>query len=210
MNNLDTVLDLFGQNTIDLIRSYEDRGNLISIPRDNTGIRVEPGTFSFEFTSSDNMNHTGLIEDNLDGKLILTRSTFNSSEIQIGQVVGDIIYPHGIAIITELGNTQEFYNTISGSRDYLVQWKSNHPIFTTTYLCKVSDYELNYTLNPSAIIPNTEGEYIESVTGRDFRTYITSLGLYNDSNELLAVAKFSQPIPKSSDVDMTFVIKLDY
>ena len=41
------------------------------------------------------------------------------------------------------------------------------------------------------------------------RTYITTIGLYNDANELVAVAKMGQPLPKSADTDMSMVVKLD-
>jgi hypothetical protein len=46
-------------------------------------------------------------------------------------------------------------------------------------------------------------------TGSDFYTYATSLGLYNDDNELIAIAKFGKPMLMSPDTDMTFVVKYD-
>jgi hypothetical protein len=39
--------------------------------------------------------------------------------------------------------------------------------------------------------------------------YATTIGLYNDENELLAVAKLGKPIMMSPDTDMTFVVKYD-
>jgi hypothetical protein len=41
------------------------------------------------------------------------------------------------------------------------------------------------------------------------RPYITTLGLYNSNNELLAVAKVSNPIQRTNDIAQTFVIKFD-
>jgi hypothetical protein len=196
-------------NTLNLTREVTEDLIVYNIPRDFTGMRIEPGSVLLSFTSSDNTN-SGTILDKGDGTLILQDIYTAVGGIEIGSKVGDVIYPHGLVILLEAGDDEEFYNLLTGSENYRLTWKSNQPIFTATYLCKVSDYELNYTLNPSATKPNTEGEYIDSITGGEFRPYITSVGLYNDSNELLGVAKFSQPIPKSSDVDMTFVIKLDY
>ena len=49
----------------------------------------------------------------------------------------------------------------------------------------------------------------DNVTGSAFTPYITSIGLYNDSNELIAVAKTNKPIPKSTHADMTFEVKID-
>ena len=67
---------------------------------------------------------------------------------------------------------------------------------------------MNFTQNPSSI-KSSDGILKDNVTGSSFNPYITTVGLYNDSNELLAVAKLGQPLPKSEDTDMTFVIKLD-
>ena len=44
---------------------------------------------------------------------------------------------------------------------------------------------------------------------RDRQQIITTLGLYNEQNELLMVAKFGKPIPISSETDMTFLVKYD-
>jgi hypothetical protein len=46
-------------------------------------------------------------------------------------------------------------------------------------------------------------------TASFFQPYITTVGLYNDSNELIAVGKLAQPVPKSKYMDMNFVVKLD-
>ena len=46
-------------------------------------------------------------------------------------------------------------------------------------------------------------------TGSYFQPYATTVGLYNDSNQLIGVGKLGQPIPKSRFTDMTFVVKFD-
>jgi hypothetical protein len=53
------------------------------------------------------------------------------------------------------------------------------------------------------------GKYANNVTGSDFHPYITSVGLYNDSNELIAVGKLGQPLPKPADTELTIQVKLD-
>jgi hypothetical protein len=50
---------------------------------------------------------------------------------------------------------------------------------------------------------------ISGATSGYFTPYTTQIGLYNDNNELLAVAKFGKPIMMSPDTDMTFVVKYD-
>jgi hypothetical protein len=46
-------------------------------------------------------------------------------------------------------------------------------------------------------------------TGSFFQPYVTAIGLYNDENELLMVAKLGKPIVLSSDTDMTFIVRYD-
>jgi hypothetical protein len=72
----------------------------------------------------------------------------------------------------------------------------------------VNESSLNYSQNPS-IKSGSNGDTYNFATGSYFQPYITTVGLYNDSNELIAVAKLGQPIPKSRYTDMTFVIALD-
>jgi len=48
-----------------------------------------------------------------------------------------------------------------------------------------------------------------NVTGSAFQPYITTVGLYNDANELIAVGKMGQPVPKSANTEMTIVVKID-
>jgi len=48
------------------------------------------------------------------------------------------------------------------------------------------------------------------VTGSDFRPYITSVGLYNDGGELVAIGKLGSPLKKRRDVDVTVDVRLDF
>jgi len=118
--------------------------------------------------------------------------------------IGDIIYHHGIVIITN----EQVAAYFSSSADRVINWTSNQPVITTNYLVKIKDSEFNHTLNPSAV-SGSNGHLATNITGSAFTPYITSVGLYNDANELLAIAKLSQPVPKSKDTDMSFVIRMD-
>jgi hypothetical protein len=57
---------------------------------------------------------------------------------------------------------------------------------------------------------DTAGAFSEPSFTVDPQTYITTIGLYNDSNELIAVAKTSQPIVKSFDKEVLIKVKLSY
>ena len=84
---------------------------------------------------------------------------------------------------------------------------NEHVVYEKIIKCTVKDYEFNYSYNPSLLISGSNVK--DFVTGSDFHPYVTTLGLYNDRNELLAVAKFGQAIPVSRNTDMTYLIKFD-
>ena len=64
-------------------------------------------------------------------------------------------------------------------------------------------------MNPSAIISGSNGDYINAITGSDFDPYSTTVGLYNDANELLVVGKLSRPYRMPPNTDMAFIVRWD-
>lgn len=142
------------------------------------------------------------IIDDGNGSLIFSGSEHKYTEPK--KVIGDIIYNQGLAIITDT-DVARYLSTYSR---HILRWKSNQPIYTYNVHCKVKDSEMNFTYNPSAQ-SGSEGVLASNVTGSLFSPYVTSIGLYNDANELIAVAKTNRPIQKTQNSDMTFVVKLD-
>jgi hypothetical protein len=69
--------------------------------------------------------------------------------------------------------------------------------------------EFNYSENPSFISGST-GELVFSDFINNPKTYVTTVGLYNDNNELLAVAKMSRPLKKDFTKEALLRIKLDF
>jgi len=82
-------------------------------------------------------------------------------------------------------------------------------IYQNEVRCNVNENEYNYTLNPSANKFGTSGSYIDAATGSDFQPYATTVGLYNDADELLVVGKLGASIPIPKNTDITFVIRWD-
>lgn len=172
-------------------RSLADEITIVSIPRNLFGVGIQPGTFSLESGSIQ-------IEDNSEG------------ELYTGSVkVGDIIYPHGMIILS--GSNSININEVTAS------FNSRQPIHTLSVHCRVLDSEMTHTSNPSGMVSQSlagllarsGGTYTSNLTGSAFQPYVTTIGLYNDSNDLIAVAKLGRPTPKSQNTDMTFVIRLD-
>jgi hypothetical protein len=76
--------------------------------------------------------------------------------------------------------------------------------------CIVKESEFNLSYNPTLVTGSYEsGSLLAFTTGSTFRPYATAIGLYNDDNELLMVAKVAKPIMMSPDTDMTFIVKYD-
>ena len=79
---------------------------------------------------------------------------------------------------------------------------------STHYFCRVNHDEFNYSSNPT--YQTGSGDFVVPSFKQDPKAYITTVGLYNESNDLLAVAKLSQPILKSSAREAVIKVRLDF
>lgn len=93
--------------------------------------------------------------------------------------------------------------------DFTISFQNEQVLYEHNIKCSVKEYEFNYTYNKSAIYSGSNGQVKEFVTGSEFTPYVTTIGLYNDAQELLAIAKFSQPIPLSQDSDTNYLVRWD-
>ena len=80
---------------------------------------------------------------------------------------------------------------------------------SSMYFCKVMGGEFNHSQNPSYFTGSNASIYNSSFISEP-NTYITSVGLYNDNNELLAVAKLSKPFKKDSNTEALIKVRLDF
>lgn len=105
---------------------------------------------------------------------------------------------------------------VTYSGPFQLSFKNEHIIYENEVRCVIKESEFNLSYNPTLV----SGSYASGSlkyfatgsilpSGSYFTPYVTTLGLYNDNNELLAVAKFSKPMLISPDTDMTFVVKYD-
>jgi len=95
-------------------------------------------------------------------------------------------------------------------RNRLVNLSFNNTVElnSTVYFCRVNHNEYNYSANPTYL----SGSKLRVKTkSTDLPvSYITTVGLYNDNNELLAVSKLSEPLKKTPDTEFTIRVRLDY
>lgn len=99
------------------------------------------------------------------------------------------------------------YNAMKGGGDFEARRTEN--VSTSHYFVRATNREFNFSNNPT-FTTGSDGSFAESSFERDPKTFITTVGLYNDANELLAVAKTSQPIAKSYDKEVLIAVKLDF
>ena len=205
---------------------------VISIPQRLFGENIVPTTFEVTYTSSTNIG-TSAIDDG-EGNLILTsisgsggwnNGAYGSalygqggSEGTINDIIGQIFYSHGIVVFTTSSFTQMSSDISASGEDlsnFSISFSSSITIYEHQYKCMISENEFGYSLNPSIISSSTDltgslnDVYYDFATGSDFDPYLTTIGLYNNNSDLLAVGKLSYPLPISKYCDTTILINFD-
>jgi hypothetical protein len=97
---------------------------------------------------------------------------------------------------------------VSGSSSGSFQLRSQETVSSRFFFTRIKNGDFNYTTNPSIIDAN--GNLLFTTLINNPQTYITTVGMYNDNNELLAVAKLSKPLVKDFTKEALIRIKLDY
>ncbi len=123
--------------------------------------------------------------------------------------VGNIFYSQGVSAITN-PRYQEIGKK-SHKGDYTLTYRGTHPIYENEYQCTVQSDEFNYSHNISTrkIQSDQYPELSDITTGSLWKPYVTTIGLFNENNELLVVGKLGQPIRMSDETDTTFILRWD-
>lgn len=153
-----------------------------TIPTKDFGESIVPGTVEYStFT------------DDASGNLL------SGTDIK-----GNIFYDQGIIVTTGTNG-----NGTSPTADTSISFKGSYTIYSVQYKCTASPNEFNYTLNPT-LLSSSNAEYdSDIVNSPDFMPYVTTIGLYNENQELMMVAKLAQPIQLNPYTDTNFIIRLD-
>lgn len=123
-----------------------------------------------------------------------------------------------ISSSSEGNNHFSLFHSISGSAlvtnpitgdPYGFVARNSEKVTSTHYFVRVKNAEYNFSNNPS-YITGSVGELSQTTFVGDPKTYITTVGLYNDNQELLAVAKLSKPLLKSFQRESLIRVKLDF
>jgi len=203
------------QTTLTQSRSFPTQSGaqiaVLSIPSRLYGDLIQPNSVNLVFSGS-----AYNITDDGNGNLI------SGSE-----VVGNVIYQHGILTLT-VGASSLYGAGVYGgafyggggsgtgivddfltTTDVTCSFSSSHTIYETQYKATIRESEFNFSQNPTIISGSTDGTVYDFTTGSFFQPYVTTVGLYNEDQELLAVGKLSQPYPLSRTTDTSIFINID-
>jgi len=190
--------------------SYCDAGRVFNIISGSNGVATStnaPGAVSTGMTVSGSY---GLFLPDI-GTIIL-----NAAALDLSFVSGGIALNTLRTSNANVSNPTRLYSTGSGTRGLTTgsytssfSLNSNETITSDFVFCRARNAEFNYTENPSFISGST-GAVLYDLFINSPTTYITTVGMYNDSNELLAVAKLSKPLKKDFTKEALIRVKLDF
>jgi hypothetical protein len=131
----------------------------------------------------------------------------NASALDLPVANGGINLSSSYTSNTSANNPGRLYTAISGGANFTLNSQEN---ITSDYVfIRARNSEFNYSENPS-FISGSNGEVLYSDFINAPQTFITTVGLYNDANELLAVAKLSKPLKKDFTKEALIRVKLDF
>ena len=95
--------------------------------------------------------------------------------------------------------------------NFKLSFQNQHTVYENYITAHIKENEYNLSYNPSLRITgsNAYSQIKDFATGSNFAPYASTIGFYNDNNELLMVTKFAQPVPMSLETDMTFLVRYD-
>lgn len=113
--------------------------------------------------------------------------------------------------LDEVPITGTIDDTVAGLRNRIndLEFQNQTNLHSTLYFCRALNADFNYSTN-STFVDNDGRIIVTSGTDNQTRAYITTIGLYDINDNLLAVAKTSEPVKKSPDNEIVFRVKLSY
>jgi hypothetical protein len=156
--------------------------------------------------SAPNKQGYGLFYPDMGIILLNPRALASAVDPKLGQASGSIanVYHQNNG---NASGSVALLMALSGGMDFQVRRTEN--VSTSHYFVRANNREFNFSNNPT-FVTGSVGAFVNSSFERDPKVYITTVGLYDDANELLAVAKTSKPVEKSFDKEIAIKVKLDF
>jgi hypothetical protein len=173
----------------------------------------------------------------------LANNDYKSGSAYNSNVVGNVFYEQGIAVISSpfpkhqnvcLGDGAGFYTgsfilateldeELTTEIDEFIlteddfdlgfdfEFRSSVKHTEFEYLCQISETDFNFTTNPTIFENEAYQDAVlkSFVSSSEWSPYITTIGLYDDFGQLLAIGKLARPVKKRKDVPYNFIVRFD-
>ena len=197
-----------------------DRGNWeLVLSGSGKTLRLIDDSGDVNQNSSNDAESYNVVSGSLDNGVFSTTQIFGAVYPHRGVI---ILNPAALDASASLGtvrtnsdaqNHNKLFLAISGAAaansSNGFQARNEEEVKSTFFFTRVKNAEYNFSNNPS-YVTGSDGDLGQSTFIGDPKTYITTVGLYNNDNELLAIAKLSKPILKSFSNEVLVKVKLDF
>ena len=200
------------------------------IKKGSVSITLGTASWAAPFSGVKTFTDTGATEN--AGTLNTIGGDYGLLSSSTAGVGGVVFYQAGVMVLTSSiwTGTTDFFSqsgtartidnqlvsgSISGSADAFrhrlqnLQFNNTTEINSTVYFCRMPHNKFNYSSNPTYLNAGSIRVKNNSRNNPPI-SYITTVGLYNSQNELLAVAKLSEPLRKDPTNELTLRVRLDY
>ncbi len=195
LNDGSISLSLTDDSTLTSTVTYNDAGRVYEIISGSNGTSWDGGT---GYTSGNYIASYGKFLPDV-GLVLLNAKAISTNVVAAYQ-------PLTGSAVTNGANNTILYDMIDNGNSFKLN--SEETISSNYVFVRVRNSEFNYSNNPSNITGSGELRHDSMVNNP--QAYITSVGLYNDNNDLLGVAKLSRPLLKDFTKEALIRIKLDY
>lgn len=204
-------IHLSGSNGI--FKFIDDSANITNPTIGPGGVvyNIASGTIDLTTTGSDIVTYTASNGEGY-GKIYPESGIILLNPSAIGNTIGDIL---GVEITGSSANLAagtydnlhySLYESLVGGS--YIKARSAEDVSSQSYFVRVRNKEFNFSNNPT-FVSGSNKQIIDDLYNEPV-TYISTIGLYNDDNELLAVAKVSRPILNGRDTESLVKIKVDF
>ena len=217
----------------------QDDVYVISINRARIKDKLDPGNWELVLSGStgetlrliDNSGDTNQLGNSNQNKYNVVSGSLLDGVLTETEVFGEVYPQFGIIVLsaaaldasaslgtvrtsnTNAQNHGKLFTAISGAafEDSAngFQARSEEEVKSTFFFVRAKNAEYNFSNNPS-YVTGSNGKLNQQTFVGDSKSYITTVGLYNNDNELLAIAKLSKPLLKSFSNEILIKVKLDF
>ena len=140
----------------------------------------------------------------------VTQRTGITRMCEFGTPLVKELVEHATASIDNVMSASAISSSADGFRNrlYNLQFNNTTELNSTIYFCRSNHNDFNYSSNPTYL--SSRKLVVKDQSTDSPVSYITTVGLYSADNELLAVAKLSEPIKKTPETELTLRVRLDY